>query len=206
MKRYAADNAKLVASDTSSQRVVFMGNSIIEGWESTDPGFFRDKPYVNRGISGQTTSQMLVRFRQDVIDLRPRVVLILAGTNDIAENTGPIPIEKIAANIFSMAELARANGIEPILCSVLPVKFYYWQKRIDPVPKIKALNELIRHYCSAHGLVFIDYYASLVNKESGLDWKYTDDGVHPNAEGYKRMAPLTDDAITSAIGRDQPLR
>lgn len=210
MKRYAAENAKL-ADDSAGQRVVFMGNSIIEGWSHTSPVFFENQSYINRGISGQTTSQMLVRFRQDVIELQPRVVLILAGTNDIAENTGPITTEKIAANIFSMAELSRANGIEPILCSVLPVKFYYWKKRIDPVPKIEALNGMIRTYCAANDIIFIDYYSSLVNTEKGLDWKYTSDGVHPNAEGYKQMEPLATAAITLALNRpvkskDQSLR
>ena len=199
MKRYAGENVKLPLPDSNERRVVFMGNSITEQWSVVYPGFFKDKPYINRGISSQTTSQMLVRFRQDVIDLHPSVVVILAGTNDIAENTGPIPVEKIAANIFSMAELAKANKIEPVLCSVLPVKFYYWKKSIDPVPQIAKLNELIRDYCAANNIVYIDYYSSLVNKESGLDWKYTKDGVHPNAEGYKVMSSLTDTAIRSVL-------
>lgn len=198
MKRYAAENARL-RTDSTSQRVVFMGNSITEGWSYSDPGFFANKDYVNRGISGQTTSQMLVRFRQDVIELKPKAVLILAGTNDIAQNTGPIPVEKIAGNIFSMAELARANGIEPVLCSVLPVKRYYWRKNIDPIPLVRKLNALMRSYCEQQGIPYIDYYAAMVANDGGMDWKYTGDGIHPNLAGYQRMAPLTEKAIHAAL-------
>jgi lysophospholipase L1-like esterase len=199
LKRYAAENARLPPPVPDEHRIVFLGNSITEAWSYTDPGFFKNTSYINRGISGQTTSQMLVRFRQDVIELRPKIVVILAGTNDIAQNTGPITVEHIAGNIFSMAELARANGIEPVLCSVLPVKEYYWRKRIDPVPLIIRLNELVSSYCTKNNIIYIDYYPLLANKDHGLDEKYTSDGVHPNTEGYKRMDTLTEKAITEAL-------
>jgi lysophospholipase L1-like esterase len=198
-KRYAPENARLSAPAPGENRIVFMGNSITEAWSYTDPDFFRNRAYINRGIGGQTTSQMIVRFRQDVIELRPKIVVILAGTNDIAQNTGPVTVEQIAGNIFSMAELARVNGIEPVICSVLPVKEYYWRKRIDPVPLINRLNELVSSYCTKNSIAYIDYHTLLADKDHGLDRKYTSDGVHPNREGYKRMDTLTEKAIAMAL-------
>jgi lysophospholipase L1-like esterase len=176
-----------------------MGNSITEGWGSLDPGFFKGKPYINRGISGQTTPQMLVRFRADVINLKPTVVVILAGTNDIAGNTGPSTLEMIEDNLTSMAELAKANGILVILSSVLPVFDYPWKPGMNPVVKIAKLNEWIKHYANQHGLIYLDYYSSMVDERKGLKSAYTEDGVHPNEAGYKIMAPLTEEAIAKAL-------
>src|SRR6188472_941703 len=148
--RYAKANAELPAPAAGEQRVVFMGNSITQAWAPSFPTMFPGKPYVDRGISGQTTPQMLVRFRQDVIALKPRVVVILAGTNDIAGNTGPSTLEMIEDNIASMSELAQANGIRVVLCSVLPVFDYPWKPGLEPAPKIVALNTWIRTYAKSH--------------------------------------------------------
>ena len=187
-------------------RVVFMGDSITEGWgmkaTSTAPArgeFFPGKPYINRGISGQTTPQMVVRFRQDVVSLKPKVVVILAGTNDIAENTGKTTIREIGNNIASMSDLARANGIAVILCSVLPASDFRWHPGLEPAPKIKALNEWIRDYAAKNGLVYVDYYSSMVNSEGGLKSELSPDGVHPDKEGYDIMAPLAEVGIAEAL-------
>lgn len=187
-------------------RVVFMGDSITEGWgmkaTPTTPArgdFFPGKPYINRGISGQTTPQMLVRFRQDVIKLKPKVVVILAGTNDIAENTGKTTIREIGNNIASMSDLARANGIAVVLCSVLPASDFHWHRGLQPAPKIKALNEWIRDYADKNGFVYVDYYSSMVNGEGGLKAELSPDGVHPNKEGYDIMAPLAEAGIAEAL-------
>jgi lysophospholipase L1-like esterase len=199
LDRYKSENAKLGAPLKGEKRIVFMGNSITEGWGSLSPGFFKGKPYINRGISGQTTPQMLVRFRSDVIDLKPTVVVILAGTNDIAGNTGPSTLEMIEDNLTSMAELAKANGILVILSSVLPVFDYPWKPGMNPVVKIAKLNEWIKHYANQHGLIYLDYYSSMVDERKGLKSAYTEDGVHPNEAGYKIMAPLTEEAIAKAL-------
>jgi|SRR5690348_1100268 lysophospholipase L1-like esterase len=187
-------------------RVVFMGDSITEGWgmkaTPTTPArgeFFPGKPYINRGISGQTTPQMLVRFRQDVINLKPKVVVILAGTNDIAENTGKTTIREIGNNIASMSDLARANGITVVLCSVLPASDFQWHPGLQPAPKIKALNEWIRDYADKNGFVYVDYYSSMVNGEGGLKAELSPDGVHPNKAGYDIMAPLAEAGIAEAL-------
>lgn|SRR5579859_7918920 len=187
-------------------RVVFMGDSITEGWgmkaTANTPArgeFFPGKPYINRGISGQTTPQMLVRFRQDVINLKPKVVVILAGTNDIAENTGKTTIREIGNNIASMSDLARANGIAVILCSVLPASDFHWHPGLTPAPKIKALNEWIRDYAEKNGMVYVDYYSSTVNSDGGLKSELSPDGVHPNKEGYDIMAPLAEAGIAEAL-------
>ncbi|MGH9741977.1 MAG: SGNH/GDSL hydrolase family protein [Candidatus Acidiferrum sp.] len=192
-------------------RVVFMGDSITEGWGmkgvngAPDRGvFFPGKPYVNRGISGQTSPQMLVRFRQDVIDLKPKVVLILAGTNDIAENTGKMTLEETEGNIESMNELARANGIRTVLCSVLPSTEFWWHKGLEPASKIRALNVWIKDYAGKKGLVYVDYYAPMVNSQGGLKKELSPDGVHPNAAGYAVMAPVAEVGIQQALKK--PLR
>ncbi|MFL5788450.1 MAG: GDSL-type esterase/lipase family protein [Flavisolibacter sp.] len=179
--------------------VVFMGNSITEGWLQTDSSYFAGRPYINRGISGQTTSQMLLRFREDVINLKPAVVVILAGTNDIAENTGPISIENIFGNLVSMAELARANNIKVVLSSVLPVYDYPWKPGMQPVEKIARLNSLIRDYCEKNNYVYLDYYSSMVDERKGMKAELASDGVHPTLEGYKIMEPLAENAIRKAI-------
>ena len=193
-------NKELPDAKTNENRVVFMGNSITIGWSHHQPEFFEGKPYVNRGISGQTTPQMLVRFRQDVIDLKPKVVVILAGTNDIAGNTGPSTLQMIADNIMSMAELAEANGIKVVLCSVLPAYDYPWRKGLMPNEKIPALNTMIKSYVNSKGLVYLDYFSAMTDGKNGLREDLGSDGVHPNKKGYELMAPLAEKAITKAIG------
>ena len=201
LDRYKNENAKLGNPSPGENRIVFMGNSITEGWSRLNPEFFSGKPYINRGISGQTTPQMLIRFRPDVIDLKPAVVVILAGTNDIAGNTGPSTLEMIEGNIISMAELARANGIIVVLSSVLPAYDYPWKPGLNPAEKIAALNEMIKRYADKKGIVYLDYYVSMVDERKGLKDTYTNDGVHPNEAGYKVMAPLAEEAIAKALNR-----
>jgi len=199
LRRYRDDNARLGAPAPGEQRVVFMGNSITELWQSLDSGFFAGRSYVNRGVSGQTTPQMLVRFRQDVIDLHPSVVVLLGGINDIAENTGPTTLEAILGNIASMAELARANGITVVLCSVLPASDFTWHHGLEPGPKIAALNAMIRQYADANHLVFVDYYPAMVDGRGGLKAELTADGVHPNLAGYRAMEPIARTGIEAAL-------
>jgi len=195
LNKYREDNAKLALTFSGENRIVFMGNSITEGWKTFHPEFFSGKPYINRGISGQTTPQMLLRFRADVINLNPELVIILAGTNDIAGNTGPSSIEMIAHNIISMAELAIINDIKIILCSVLPVYDYTWKPGLNPVGKISTLNEIIRDYAQNNGITYLDYYSSMVDNRKGLIEPYTYDGVHPNKLGYTIMESLLETAI-----------
>lgn len=203
LERYAGDNQKVPAPATGERRVVFLGNSITEGWINTDPEFFKTKGYMNRGIGGQTTPQMLVRFREDVVNLKPEVVIILAGINDIAENTGPSKIENVAGNIFSMAEIARVNHIKVVLSSVLPAAGFPWHPGIDPVPSIIKLNQLLKNYADANHLLFVDYYSAMVNAEKGLNKSLCVDGVHPNLAGYKVMEPLAEKEIEKAFKQKQ---
>src|SRR5262249_2058195 len=162
---------------------VFMGNSITEGWFKADPEFFKGKSYVGRGISGQTTPQMLVRFRQDVINLKPFAVVILAGTNDIAGNTGPATLEEIFGNIASMAELASSNKIKVILSSILPVFDYPWKPGLQPAEKIVSLNQMIKNYATKNGHIYLDYFSAMADERHGLKKELGDDGVHPNMAG-----------------------
>jgi lysophospholipase L1-like esterase len=199
---FDASNKELPDAKTNENRVVFMGNSITIGWSHHQPEFFEGKPYVNRGISGQTTPQMLVRFRQDVIDLKPKVVVILAGTNDIAGNTGPSTLQMIADNIMSMAELAEANGIKVVLCSVLPAYDYPWRKGLMPNEKIPALNTMIKSYVNSKGLVYLDYFSAMTDGNNGLKEDLGSDGVHPNKKGYELMAPLAEKAIAKALSKN----
>lgn len=199
LKKYAAENKQLQALTNDGNRVVFMGNSITEFWKVMDSSFFADKPYINRGISGQTTSQMLVRFRQDVIDLQPAVVVILAGINDIAENTGPVSLEHIYGNIVSMVQLARANNIKVVLSSVLPANQFPWRPQIKPAEKVIQLNAMLEAYCLKNKVVYLDYYSKMVDENKGLDKRYGDDGVHPTLAGYRMMAPLLEAAIQKAL-------
>jgi len=199
LARYRDANAKLGAPANADNRVVFMGDSITDAWAQDPEQFFPGKPYIGRGISGQTTPQMLVRFQQDVVALQPKVVVINAGTNDIAGNTGPTTLEAIEDNLTSMAELAEANGIRVVLASVLPVVDYPWRPCLNPAGKIAALNAWIRGYCSRHERVFLDYYSALVDEKGRLKAEFTFDGVHPNEAGYRVMAPLADQAIGQAL-------
>lgn len=197
--RYREANEKLGLPADSENRVVFMGNSITDGWIRISPEFFEGKPYVDRGISGQTTPQMLVRFRADVINLKPKVVLILGGTNDIAGNTGPSTLEMIEDNLASMAELGKANGIKVILCSILPVYDYPWKPGLEPAGKIIAVNKWIKEYAANHGCDYLDYFSSVVDERQGMKAAYSKDGVHPNKEGYKVMEVLAEKAIRKAL-------
>jgi lysophospholipase L1-like esterase len=203
LKRFENDNDRMIAPAPGEKRVVFLGNSITEGWINQDPGFFHSHGYINRGIGGQTTPQMLVRFREDVVNLRPKVVIILAGINDIAQNTGPSRLENVAGNIISMAEIAKANGIRVILCSVLPAFSFPWHPGIDPVPSIIKLNRTLQDYAEKNKLGFVNYYPALVDEKEGFKKGLAIDGVHPNLAGYKIMEPLAESAIEKALSRDR---
>lgn len=192
--RYAQADAALPAHEDG--RVVFYGDSITDMWTRNGGRFFPGKPYVNRGISGQTTPQMLVRFRQDVINLHPEAVVILAGTNDIAGNTGPETPEMIEDNFRSMTELAKANGIRVVLASVLPVARYPWRPSVgDPAAQVKALNEWLKSYAATQSVTYLDYYDAMVGPDGGMKPGIAIDGVHPNAAGYAIMEPLAEQAL-----------
>lgn len=197
LRRYRAENAALPPA--GPERVVFMGNSITEAWAKLFPNLFPGKDYVGRGISGQTTPQMLVRFRQDVVALRPKVVLILAGTNDIAGNTGPSTVEMIEDNLASMAEIARANGIRVVLASILPVDDYPWKRGLDPAPKIMAINAWMKQYAAEHGAVYLDFHTPMQNERHGMKGDLAYDGVHPTEAGFRVMAPLAAQAIAAVL-------
>lgn len=203
LARYHDVNMTLGAPQPGEHRVVFMGNSITEGWAPYFPSMFPGKPYIGRGISGQTTPQMLVRFRQDVIALKPEVVVILAGTNDIAGNTGPSTLEMIEDNLASMTELAQANGIKVVLSSVLPVYDYPWKPGLTPAPKIVALNAWLRAYARRRHAIYLDYHSAMKDERDGMRKEYSEDGVHPNEAGYRAMAPLAQRAIEAALTSDQ---
>lgn len=199
-ERYAESNEKLMQTPNMGNRIVLMGDSITEFWTNANPHFFEDNPYlINRGIGGQTTPQMLGRFDADVIALNPKVVVILAGTNDIAGNSGPITISEIMTNIAAMAENAKAHHIKVVLCSVLPVFDYPWKPGIIPADKIIALNTMIKAYAQQHGMAYLDYFHTMVDGRNGLNAKYSGDGVHPNKKGYKVMGPLLEKAIESVM-------
>ncbi len=199
LEQFRADNAKLETPSTDEDRVVFMGNSITIGWLHARPEFFEGKPYINRGISGQTTPQMLVRFRQDVINLNPKVVVILAGTNDIAGNTGPSTIEMIMDNIIGMAEMSHANNIKVVLSSTLPAYDYPWKPGMEPANKIIALNKMIKDYANDKGHIYLDYFSVMADERNGLPKIYAEDEVHPTVAGYKVMEPLVEAAISKAL-------
>jgi lysophospholipase L1-like esterase len=202
LARYRDANAALGPVTPGEQRVVFYGDSITDGWgRRPDTGeFFPGKPYVNRGISGQTTPQMVVRFRQDVINLRPAAVLILAGTNDVAGNTGPMTPEMTEDNFRSMIDLAKANGIRVIIASILPAADYPWRKGLAPAPKIRVLNDWLKGYCVNHSVTYLDYYSEMADENGGMKPGISFDGVHPNAKGYAIMAPLAQAAIDKTLG------
>jgi len=203
LARYRAADAELLNAGPVKDRVVFFGDSITDIWKLQN--YFPGKPYVNRGISGQTTPQMLLRFRQDVIDLKPRAVVILAGTNDIAGNTGPMRNEDIEANLATMAELAKAHGIPVVFASILPVHNYtaksqdFFAQR--PGARILQVNRWLKAYCEKKGIVYLDYFSAVVDDKGLLKKELAEDGLHPNDAGYKIMAPLAEKAIAKAMGR-----
>jgi lysophospholipase L1-like esterase len=199
LERYRVANSQLPALSVGEQRVVFMGNSITDSWAKFFPTMFPGKPYIGRGISGQTTPQMLVRFRQDVVALKPKVVVILAGTNDIAGNTGPSTLEMIEDNLMSMTEIAQANGIRVVLSSVLPAFDYAWRPGLTPAPKIVALNAWMKAYAAKSRAVYLDYHSAMADERQGLRSDLTRDGVHPTEAGYRLMAPLAEAAINRAL-------
>lgn len=184
--KYEEANAQV----TKRPVAVFMGDSITEGWVNTDPEFFAENNFLGRGISGQTTSHMLIRFRRDVLDLAPEYVFILAGTNDIAKNNGDITHENIIGNIMSMCELAKVHGIVPVLCSVLPADRYRWREGIAPAQDIVALNKMIRAYAEAENIMYIDFHSVMRNENDGLPEVYAPDGVHPSLAGFKVMEEI----------------
>lgn len=189
--RYAEANKKVQVP----ANVVFMGNSITDGWWPADSTFFIQHNFVDRGISGQTTSEMLVRFRQDVIDLHPKTVVILAGINDIAHNNGVISLEHVFGNLVSMAELAKVNGIRAIFCSVLPAYDFPWRRGLEPADKVIRLNQMIKAYADKQGLTYVDYHSAMKDERNGLPSNLSKDGVHPTLEGYKIMEKLVLEAI-----------
>ena len=200
--RYAAENEKLQPPAPGEDRVVFMGDSITDGWGRGNNGsvFFPGKPYINRGISGQVTAQMLLRFYPDVIALKPKAVVILAGTNDIGGNIGPVPLETIENNLMAMSDLARANGIKVILASLTPVCDYHRpQTQARPPATILALNRWIQSYAGKNHFVYLDYFSSMVDDKGFLKAEITNDGLHPNAAGYQIMGPLAEKAIAEAL-------
>ena len=192
LKKYEQNNSELKKIN-EPDRVVFMGNSITEGWSFLDKDFFINNPFVNRGIGGQTTPQMLIRFKPDVVNLNPKAVVILAGINDIAENTGPVTIENIAENIISMAEIAKANEIKVFICSTLPAIDFPWSPGMDPGPKVIKLNSILKNYCDSNNIPYVDYFSAMSDEKGGLkvpEYTTADDLVHPNLAGYKVMEKI----------------
>ena len=200
LKRYEDENLSLGYPQENEKRVVFMGDSITEEWSRLYPNYFEERSYINRGIGGQTTPQMLIRFKQDVVDLIPTAVVILAGTNDIAGNTGPSNVKMITDNIFSMATLATAHGIQVVLSSVLPVYRYDWSPEIvDPPSTIDAINECLKEYAESSGLYYLDYFSEMVDDRRGLKKEFTPDGVHPNEKGYELMSAIAEKKLKSIL-------
>lgn len=199
LKKYQKENASLEIVESGQKRIVFMGDSITEFWPVLCPDFFVGKPYINRGISGQTTPQMLIRFRADAIDLQPSIVVLLAGANDIAGNTGPSTLEMILNNIISMAELAKANQIKMILCSLLPAYDFPWKTGSFPAEKIVTFNTMLKEYADENEILYLDYYTAMVDERKGLKANYAEDGVHPNKAGYEVMGPIVEKGINKIL-------
>ena len=194
-KKYADQNKSVPQKVKGERRVVFLGNSIFEGWLRSRPEFFAGKPYYDRGISGQTTPQMLLRFYDDVLALNPDVLVLKCGINDIAQNTGPYDPVKTMNNIKAIAQLARANKIKVVLCSVLPANDFKWRPGLEPADKVIALNAEIKKFANEQDYFYLDLYSSVVDENKGMRKEYASDGVHPTVEGYKVIEPLVEDAI-----------
>ena len=199
--KYKEENSSLGLPKQGENRIVFMGNSITEDWKSLSPNFFLDNNYVNRGIGGETSTQMLLRFRSDVINLKPSAVVILAGINDIAENQGPISIPDIARNIFFMSQLASENNIKVILCSVLPAYDFPWRPGLNPKDKVISLNDLIQKHAQEKSFEYVDYFSSMVDERKGLIKEYGNDEVHPNLEGYRVMESIIQKSINKVLNK-----
>lgn len=198
LQKYQSDNAKILDEKTPV-KVVFMGNSITQGWADMRPEFFKEHGFVGRGIGGQTTPQMLLRLRQDVLELKPEAVVILAGINDIAQNTGPITLKETLGNIQSMAELALAHGINPIICSVLPANSFPWRPEIIPTQQVIDLNSQLQRWALEKNLVYVDFYTPMVDEKHGLKSDLGYDPVHPNVAGYQVMEPILLKALNQLL-------
>ena len=201
LNKYKEENSSLGLPKQGENRIVFMGNSITEDWKSLSPNFFLDNNYVNRGIGGETSTQMLLRFRSDVINLKPSAVVILAGINDIAENQGPISIPDIARNIFFMSQLASENNIKVILCSVLTAYDFPWRPGLNPKDKVISLNDLIQKHAQEKSFEYVDYFSSMVDERKGLIKEYGNDEVHPNLEGYRVMESIIQKSINKVLNK-----
>ena len=199
LDHFAADDSRLAANGSTPPRVVLMGDSITAGWQKSDPSLFAGDHYLDRGISGQTTPQMLLRFRQDVVDHHPGAVVILAGTNDLAQNTGPETVGMIVGNMESMAEIAHANNIAVVLCSITPTDHYPWKPGILPAQDIHTINAALRQYALDHHMIYADYFSALAGPEGTMSKTLSLDGVHPTAAGYAIMRPLLEKAVTEAL-------
>ena len=201
LQKYAAANQRLPAPRPGRPRVVLIGNSITEGWVKEDSAFFRGNTYeyVGRGISGQATGQTVLRFRPDVIDLHPAVVVLLVGTNDVAENNGPYHPQTTMNNVMTMCELAHVHGIRVVLGAVAPSTQFWWRKGLNPAPKILALNQRLKAYAAQQGFVYYDLHTALKDEQNGLKKAYGEDGVHPNLTGYRVMEPLLNQAVAAAL-------
>jgi lysophospholipase L1-like esterase len=198
LQKYQSDNGKILDEKTPV-KVVFMGNSITQGWADMRPEFFKDHGFIGRGIGGQTTPQMLLRLRQDVLELKPEAVVILAGINDIAQNTGPITLKETLGNIQSMAELALAHGINPIICSVLPANSFPWRPEIIPTQQVIDLNSQLQRWALEKHLVYVDFYTPMVDEKHGLKSDLGYDTVHPNVAGYQVMEPILLKALNQLL-------
>lgn len=197
--KYAAENA-LLQNNPDTRRIVLMGDSITELWKVIDGKLFTGN-YVNRGVSGQTTAQMLLRFREDVIDLQPKLVVIMGGTNDIALNDGPVALEDTFGHIVSMVQLAKSNKVKVVLCSVLPAYHFKWRPNVMPAEKIVKLNAMLKSYAAKHHITYIDYHSAMKDVRNGMKEGYAEDGVHPNLAGYKVMKPLLLNGVAKALKR-----
>lgn len=201
-EKYKDSNVQVKINPDYTDRVIFMGNSITEAWPILRPQFFENSNFIGRGISGQTTPHMLLRFRKDVINLKPKVVVFLAGINDIAQNTGFTPVDLIAENIMTMAELAKYHNIEVVICSVLPAIDFPWSPGLEPVNKVIELNSILKKYAEKNNLVYVDYHSALKDEDNGLkvpNYTAENDLIHPNVEGYKVMESLIEPVIKKAL-------